>query len=95
MAMPTCDAPGATVVKNTRSPGASSSGVDWLAQLGTVLALARQRDAVLREHVLREAAAVEAGRVGAAVAVRRAAQRRAPCRSARSRRARSRAAIGG
>ena len=46
---------------------------DFPAGLELLLDLARQRDAVLREHPLREAAAVEALRIAAAVHVRRAA----------------------
>jgi len=46
---------------------------DLLAGLELLLDLARQRDAMLREHPLREAAAVEALRIAAAVDVRRAA----------------------
>ena len=47
--MPTCDAPRAVVVKNSRSPGASSSRLDRLALAELLCDLARQRDAVLRE----------------------------------------------
>ena len=80
--------PGAVVVKNTRSPGASSLRLDRFPDPKLLPHLARQRDAVLREHVLREAAAVEAAsdrcrRCGTAC---RAAP--APCRSAHSRRSR-------
>ena len=48
--------------------------LDLLADLELLRGLARQRDAVLREHPLREAAAVEPSRIAAAVAIRRAAE---------------------
>jgi hypothetical protein len=50
--------------------------LDLLSDLVLLLDIARQRDAVLREHPLRKAAAIEAAvRVAAAVAVRHAAER--------------------
>jgi hypothetical protein len=48
--------------------------VDLLSHLELLDDLARQRDAVLREHPLRKAAAVEAARIAAAVAVGGAAE---------------------
>ena len=76
--MPTCDAPGATVVKNTRSPG-SSCAPHLVSARDIARSPSAARDAVLAEHVAHESAAIESRRIAAAVPVGRCREGTAPC----------------
>ena len=68
--MPTCDAPGATVLKNTKSPARSASRDTRTPAVVLLTRQTRHLAAVARQDEVDEPAAVEARRRGAAVAIR-------------------------
>ena len=85
IAIPTCDAPGLTVLKNTRSPGSSCGparrgrrGIDPSTLRGTLTPF-------WREDVADESAAVESRGIAPPLRYGVAAQARAPFRPGRSR----------